>query len=1037
MSHRAVATAAVALASILLATTAPAGDQTVNNRTFHLPDGFTIELAAAPPLADRPIICDLDEQGRLYVADSSGSSAKVQQQLEQRPHRIVRLEDTDGDGVFDKQTVFADKMMFPEGAMWHAGSLYVAAPPSIWKLTDTDNDGVADQRVEWFQGKTLTGCANDLHGPYNGPDGMIYWTKGAFAKQTYTLPNGKPFTTRASHIFRATPDGQNIEPVMTGGMDNPVEVAFTPGGERIFTTTFLQNPANGKRDGLIHAIYGGVYGKVHDVIDGHVRTGPDLMPVLAHLGPAAPSGLTRYESQVFGKGYQDNLFSTSFNLRKVFRHQLTPDGATFKATVEDFLTSDHLDFHPTHVLEDADGSLLVVDTGGWYKLCCPTSQLQKPDILGAIYRVRRTDAPKVDDPRGLKLSWSTMTATDLAKLLADPRPAVQKRATAMLATTPNAVAAIEKFVQASDNPRARTNAVWALCRIPGSEARAATRAALTDKDATVVQAAAHAISLWRDRGAVLELVTYLHHPSVQVRRTVAEALGRIGDARAIPALLAAVAKPADRVIEHSFIYALIEINDPAATKTALDAAPRTAFKAGLIALDQMGDPKLAAGPVLAAMTAADPGLREAGVWIASRHPQWGDAIATRLRDRLAATDLTDEARADLVEQLAKLAKSDAVQKLLADHLRDEKAPAAGRRLALAAMADAGLAAPPAAWVEAVGAVAADGPPDLAPTAVATARRFAARKGATTPIAAQLLKAATRGDLPPAARLDALAAAPAPAAGAGAAATSEVFTFLLSQVASDQPLPQRMAAAEALAKAKLSSPQLTSLTAIVKDVGPLELDRLLAAFDQSSDDAVGETLVSAFETAKTPVRPETLRPHLKKFGPEVQKRADALFAKASPDAAVQRARVEQVLATLNTGDVRRGQAVFNSAKAACVSCHTIGYVGGHVGPDLSRVGAIRQERDLVESIVFPSASFVQSYEPIVVETVDGDVQNGVMRRNDAEEILLLAGPDRELHIPRADVKAVRPGALSVMPAGLDQQLTPQELADLVTFLKNCK
>jgi putative heme-binding domain-containing protein len=247
----------------------------------------------------------------------------------------------------------------------------------------------------------------------------------------------------------------------------------------------------------------------------------------------------------------------------------------------------------------------------------------------------------------------------------------------------------------------------------------------------------------------------------------------------------------------------------------------------------------------------------------------------------------------------------------------------------------------------------------------------------------------------------------------------------------------MAAAEALAKAKLSSPQLTSLTAIVKDVGPLELDRLLAAFDQSSDDAVGETLVSAFETAKTPVRPETLRPHLKKFGPEVQKRADALFAKASPDAAVQRARVEQVLATLNTGDVRRGQAVFNSAKAACVSCHTIGYVGGHVGPDLSRVGAIRQERDLVESIVFPSASFVQSYEPIVVETVDGDVQNGVMRRNDAEEILLLAGPDRELHIPRADVKAVRPGALSVMPAGLDQQLTPQELADLVTFLKNCK
>ena len=57
------------------------------------------------------------------------------------------------------------------------------------------------------------------------------------------------------------------------------------------------------------------------------------------------------------------------------------------------MTSPDLDFHPTDVLEDADGSLLVVDTGGWYKLCCPTSQLHKPDVLGGVYRVRRQGAP--------------------------------------------------------------------------------------------------------------------------------------------------------------------------------------------------------------------------------------------------------------------------------------------------------------------------------------------------------------------------------------------------------------------------------------------------------------------------------------------------------------------------------------------------------------------------------------------------------------------------------------------------------------------
>src|SRR5438270_157703 len=154
-------------------------------QTITVPDGFEVEMVAGPELVERPISGSFDEQGRLYITDSSGSNDKPADQLEKKPHRVVRLEDIDGDGKFDKAQVFADKVMFPEGCLWYDGSLYVAAPPSIWKLTDADGDGVAERRVEWFQGKTLTGCANDLHGPYLGPDGWIYWAKGAFAKQTY------------------------------------------------------------------------------------------------------------------------------------------------------------------------------------------------------------------------------------------------------------------------------------------------------------------------------------------------------------------------------------------------------------------------------------------------------------------------------------------------------------------------------------------------------------------------------------------------------------------------------------------------------------------------------------------------------------------------------------------------------------------------------------------------------------------------------------------------------------------------------------
>src|SRR5882672_1715263 len=221
------------------------------NQTLTVPDGFEVELISNPSLVDRPVSASFDELGRLYVTDSSGSNDKPDKQLAEKLHRIVRLEDSNGDGKFDQTIVFADKMMFPEGCLWFDGSLYVAAPPSIWKLTDTNCDGIADVREEWHQGKTLTGCANDLHGPFLGLDGWIYWCKGAFAEQRYELPNGKPFVSRAAHIFRSRPDHTGLEPVLTGGMDNPVAVAFTAEGERILCGTFFAPQEPGHRDGLI------------------------------------------------------------------------------------------------------------------------------------------------------------------------------------------------------------------------------------------------------------------------------------------------------------------------------------------------------------------------------------------------------------------------------------------------------------------------------------------------------------------------------------------------------------------------------------------------------------------------------------------------------------------------------------------------------------------------------------------------------------------------------------------------------------------
>ncbi len=1025
----------------------------LNGHVFTLPAGFEIELAAGPPLVDRPIVADFDEQGRLYVADSSGSNEKVEEQLKKKPHRIVRLEDTDGDGKFDKSIVFADQMMFPEGAMWYKGSLYVAAPPSIWKLTDTDGDGVADQRSEWFQGKTLTGCANDLHGPYLGPDGWIYWAKGAFAKQTHEV-HGKPFVTRASHIFRARPDGTGIEPVMTGGMDNPVDVVFTPSGERIFTTTFFQHPGGGQRDGLIHAVYGGIYGKDHDVIHepAHKWTGPDLMPVLTHLGPAAPCGMCYAESPALGDDlYSHSLFVACFNMQKVSNLHVGQSGPHFKAVdAKDFLVSNNRDFHPTDVIEDADGSLLVIDTGGWYKLCCPTSQLVKPDVLGAIYRVRRKNAPRVEDLRGLKLPWETMSADELAKLLYEAekpkdRPAVRWRAVRTLADRKReSLPALQGVLSSRRAGAYRIYAVWALTQIDDPEARRLVRLALSDPNPRVRHAALNSISVWRDRGALHEVLRVFKGDEVYgcIRRAAAEALGRIGNGAIVPKLLFSEhlryhtgrVFDEDRIIVHSIIYALIEIGDADAIRPSLADDRPWVRRAAMIALDQIEGGNLDARIVAKDLASPNRALKEAAWWIAGRHPEWGGVLADFLRDRLVA-DIPAREQEELIRQLSGFARSKPVQDLLAEQLRAPTTTESVRKIILRAMAQSAVKQTPAAWLDALAELSSQANTDALSDAIAAVRALPMPKQPHGKLVAALTRLANDANAKPEVRVSAAAAVP----GGLTQVDAGLFELLHARLSADQPAAERSAALEVLARAKLSSEQLLALVDSVKAAGPMEVGRLLEAFAQSSDEAVGRKLLAALQSAaaKSALRIDLVKPRLAKFPAAVQKEAEELYAQLNVDLAKQKAKLEELLGKLRDGDVRRGQLVFNGTKGACSSCHAVGYLGGNIGPDLTRIGQIRQERDLLESIVFPNASFVQSYESVVVLTKDERILNGVIKKNAPDEVVLALNADQTVRLARDEIAEMKPSQVSIMPAGLDQQLTEQELADLVAFLKACK
>src|SRR5262249_44865824 len=146
------------------------------------------------------------------------------------------------------------------------------------------------------------------------------------------------------------------------------------------------------------------------------------------------------------------------------------------------------------------------------------------------------------------------------------------------------------------------------------------------RDESVRHAAIHSVSLWRDQAAIGSLVSTLGSPSAQLERVAAEALGRLGDRSAVSALLAASAKPCDRVLEHSLIYALIEIGDVAGTSMGLNAGSAREKRAALIALDQMDDGHLKVETIAPLLASTDPLLRQTAVWISGHHPQWGGAL---------------------------------------------------------------------------------------------------------------------------------------------------------------------------------------------------------------------------------------------------------------------------------------------------------------------------------------------------------------------------------------------------------------------------
>jgi len=756
------------------------------------------------------------------------------------------------------------------------------------------------------------------------------------------------------------------------------------------------------------------------------------MPILAHLGAAAPCGLARLESDQLDADYKDNVLACSFNMHKITRHVLSKKGATFHSDFTDFLVSDNVDFHPTDVFEDADGSILVVTTGGWYKLCCPTSQLAKPDILGAIYRVRRKGSHKVEDPRGKELNWSTRTSQQLAETLNDERPAVARRTRQLLVKQGRqGVAALSQVIRESSDPHHRRNAVWALTWIKDDDARIAVRTALADENETVRQAALHSISVWQDKAAGPQLTKMLSRGPVHNRRAAAEALGRIGASASVSKLFEAVENCDNRPLEHSLIYAAMEIGDVKAIRDQLASASSSRVRrAAMIALDQVPGGDLPSSEVTAYLKSDDPILRETAWWIVDHHPEWADKLADYFRT-IVQQELSDEAVAQLTSRLARFAVAESIQKVMGSQLQNDTTPSAMRLTILNAMTSSRQKPIPATWSKPLLMQLSSDQPNVLAAAVSAVKTLSDAK-LDESFNKRLQELASDAARPPDVRLQAMLSLPAGSRNLDAA----TLAFVCGQMNVDQSVALRSLAVDVVTSTPLSVEQLQTVSDAIPTTGTMELQRLMMLFAKIKDEKVGLRLVAALDKcpAATSLFPDKLKQQLSGFGPTAFERAQPLIARIEKENGDKLTRVEAILALMPKADARNGHQVFKSSKASCLACHRRGYIGNNIGPDLNRIGQVRTERDLLESILFPNLTFVRSYEPVAIVTVDGKIYNGTIRDENGKELTLQLDAQKSVRIPIAKIEERKQGTVSIMPAGLEKQLTLQDLADLVKFLK---
>ena len=1006
------------LLAILLVSTAygqndltdiPQPDPAAEQQAMVVASGAQVDLYAADPMIRKPIQINFDHRGRLWVASSD-----IYPQIEpgeKANDQILVLEDTDGDGAADQQTVFADGLLIPTGVVPDGrGGAYVAASTELLHLVDTDGDGRADQRRIVLSGFGTEDTHHLLHTLRWGPDGCLYLNQSIYIHSHVDTPYGTRHLNGGG-IWRYRPESGQLE-VFCKGFINPWGHVFDPHGESFVT------------DG---AFFEGINYTFPDAV---FVTSPGATRWLSGLNPGSPKhcGLEILSGRHLPPDWQGDLVTNDFRSHRVCRFTVRPSGSGYLSHQQpEILTSDHVAFRPIDARMGPDGALYIAD---WYNPIIQHGEVDFRDPRrdrghGRIWRVSFPDRPLDRWP-----DFASLTSDQLIDLLEAPSLAVRQFARQQLWQVPAAQSAalrdrLLQWSRRAADPQQRSarqlEYLW-ICElhqqppVAAIAAQVARRVAAQDADPDERE------SRWvadpSRRPALRSVMRSLMDGGVQPATTAAQDaavrlagplatdadpavrleavawLGRLDSLSAAEAAIAAAELPLDANLDFALWQTMRKLSNHWVPALAADRFDWRGHEQGLaFAVAAVGTAE-AAEPVLQRIEA----------------------------DRLAA------ANDHLIDAVAASADADQMARLLRTvlsqlHPQNVSPPQAARLQRIVTAAAARKVVPTDGGTILAGLLA--DAPSLLHNAELAAMVVEAAGQWRAPQMVPVLVTSLPETVPPLRQqiIQAL----------GRIATPEAIERLIA-LAQAGPDADRLAAAEALAAPR---PQQAATT--LADLLP-RTDRSAATADVVgrlvSRKGFAERLVETLRSQSLPAdRARQTLQAVRAGGGHAGLEAALQKAGRLDDAGwkLTDALSREILSAVEQhGSPQRGQQIYRRAALQCIQCHAIGPAGGLVGPNLISLGGSAQPDYILQSLIEPNARLKEGYNTLSVLTDAGTITQGIPVGGDDQTLRLRTADGKVVTLQRENIEAEQPGQ-SLMPAGSVDTLTKAELVDLVAFL----